>query len=82
MSKPKTDAEAKGGKRPKQEAAAPERKPSRGDRYPYDPSCCEKVVKLGADGLCAVEIRREIGIPRSAWIGLASREHATSGEDA
>ncbi len=43
------------------------RKPSKGDRYPYDPACCEKVVKLGADGLCAVEIRREIGLSRSAW---------------
>ena len=53
----------------KQRAAtrAANRKPSKGDRYPYDPKCCERVVKLGADGMCAVEIRREIGIPRSAW---------------
>ena len=43
------------------------RKPSRGDRYPYDRQYCAKVEKLGADGLCAVEIRRELGIPRSAW---------------
>ena len=40
------------------------RKPSRGDRYPYDRKCCAQVEKLGADGLCAVEIRRELGIPR------------------
>ena len=29
------------------------RKPSRGDRYPYDRTYCAKVEKLGADGLCA-----------------------------
>ena len=43
------------------------RKPSKGDRYPYDRQYCAQVEKLGADGLCAVEIRRELGIPRSAW---------------
>ena len=43
------------------------RKPSKGDRYPYDRKYCAQVEKLGADGLCAVEIRRELGIPRSAW---------------
>ena len=67
MSKLNANAERKGGKRQKQEADAPDRKPSRGDRYPYDRKCCAQVEKLGADGLCAVEIRREIGIPRSVW---------------
>ena len=40
---------------------------SKAERCKWDPAYCAKVEKLGADGLCAVEIRREIGIPRSAW---------------
>ncbi len=52
-------------------AAAPDkpgkRKPSKREHYPYDPKYCAKVEQLGADGLSLVEIRRELGIPRSAW---------------
>ena len=33
-----------------------------------------KVVKLGADGMCALEIRREIGFPRSAWNTLDTEQ--------
>ncbi len=47
-------------------ANAGKRKPSR-ERYPYDPKYCAQVEKLGEDGLSLVEIRRELGIPRSAW---------------
>jgi hypothetical protein len=56
----------------KQRAAAPEapaaeRKPGNRARANYDPKLCAKVERLGADGLSAVEIRRELGICRSTW---------------
>ena len=50
MSKPKTDAKRKGGKRRRRKLRRP-RKPSRGDRYRMTASYCAKVEKLGADGL-------------------------------
>jgi hypothetical protein len=63
MSKPKTDAKRKGGKRQAQQEAAP----TKGERRKWDPSYCERVEKLGAEGKSAPEIRRELGIPASTW---------------
>jgi hypothetical protein len=59
---PVAENKPKGGKRQKLE-----RKPSRGDRYPYEAKVCAKVEKLGAEGKSAPEIRRELGISASAW---------------
>jgi hypothetical protein len=61
MSKPKTDAKPKGGKRQKQESAP---KP---ERCKWDPAYCAKVEALGTEGKSAPEIRQELAIPASTW---------------
>jgi hypothetical protein len=59
MSKPKADA-----KRRQKSEAAPATKP---ERCKWDPSYCERVEALGAEGKSTPEIRRELGIPVSTW---------------
>ncbi len=66
MSKPKTEAKRKGGKRQKREAAPAEPQP-KPERCKWDESYCERVEKLGAEGKSAPEIRRALGIPPSTW---------------
>ena len=58
MAKTKTEAKRKRGKPP----AA-----TKAERFKWDPAYCAKVEKLGVDGLSAVEIRVELGIPASTW---------------
>ena len=55
------------------EASVAECKPGKRERAKYDPKLCAKVERLGADGLSAVEIRRELGIPRSTWKSWAEK---------
>jgi hypothetical protein len=62
MSKPKTDAKPKGGKRHKRQEPA-----TKAERFKWDPGYCQRVEKLGKDGMSAVEIRVELGIPGSTW---------------
>ena len=74
MPKAKTSAPAK---RKPQKGAAAERKPPRevpqkepatkADRFKWNPAYCAQVEKLGVQGLSAVEIRRELGIPAPTW---------------
>lgn len=58
MSKSKTDKR----KRQKPQEAA-----TKAERFKWDLAYCAKVEKLGIDGLSAVEIRVELGIPASTW---------------
>ena len=58
MAKTKTEAKRKRGKPP----AA-----TKAERFKWDTAYCAKVEKLGVDGLSAVEIRVELGIPASTW---------------
>lgn len=74
MAKAKTSAP---GKRKPQKGAAAERKASRpapqpapatkAERFKWDAAYCAEVEKRGVQGLSAVEIRRELGIPAATW---------------
>lgn len=63
MSKLNTNAKRKRQK--PQEAAT--KAATKAERFKWDPSYCAKIEKLGEDGLSAVEIRVELGIPASTW---------------
>ena len=59
MSKSKTEA--------KRKRQNPQETATKAERCKWDRAYCAKVEKLGEDGLSAVEIRVELGIPASTW---------------